>query len=71
MDTKEFELDDFIIERSDVFAELESKERSREVLHEPAEKNCSTCMFADGILCNSALGSCKHDHEHYEPRLVF
>ena len=71
MDTEEFTLDDFIIERSDVFAELESKEKSREVLHEPTEKNCSTCRFENGMLCDSALGSCKLGYEHYEPRLVF
>lgn len=61
--------ENYIIERSDVFADLESKERSREVL--PAEKNCHTCMFENGILCDSALGSCKLGYEHYEPRLVF
>ena len=71
MDTEEFALDDFIIERSDVFAELDSKEKSREVLHEPTEKNCGTCRFENGVICESALGSCKRGYEHYEPRLVF
>ena len=68
MDAKE--LENYIIGQNDVFDELIKEEKvrtARDIL--AIEKNCHTCIHENGILCDSALGSCKMDYEHYEPKV--